>query len=76
VEIHAVPGRHGQITEEPHVRVLAEKLKACLDEAQPATAPAATSASSSKGMFIAISFQDAIGPLPSSFLHSFHIKRE
>jgi enterochelin esterase family protein len=26
-------------------------------------------------MFRAISFQDAIGPLPSSFLHSFHIKR-
>jgi amino acid adenylation domain-containing protein len=34
VETHAVPGSHVQIIEEPHVRVLAEKLKVCLDRAQ------------------------------------------
>jgi hypothetical protein len=48
VEIHDVPGLHGQIVEAPHVRVLAAKLKACLDEAQSATASAATSARSSR----------------------------
>jgi aspartate racemase len=47
VAIHEVPGLHGQIIEEPHVRVLAEKLKACLDEAQSVTAASSTSARSS-----------------------------
>jgi thioesterase domain-containing protein/aryl carrier-like protein len=38
IKIHDVPGIHGNIVQEPHVPVLAEKLRACLDEAQAATA--------------------------------------
>ncbi len=34
VEIHDVPTYHDRILREPHVRVLAEKLKLCLDKAQ------------------------------------------
>jgi len=34
LEIHDVPGDHFSIFEEPHVQVLAGKLRACLDEAQ------------------------------------------
>ncbi|WP_414573137.1 amino acid adenylation domain-containing protein [Nostoc sp. CCY 9925] len=34
VEVHEIPGDHTSILIEPHVQVLAEKLKACLDEAQ------------------------------------------
>lgn len=34
LEIHDVPGDHFSLFEEPHVQVLAEKLRACLDEAQ------------------------------------------
>jgi len=37
VEVHNVPGDHTSIIEQPHVRVLAEKLKACLDKAQAET---------------------------------------
>jgi aspartate racemase len=48
VEIHDVPGLHGQIIEEPHVRVLAEKLKACLDKAQSAPASSSAAARSSR----------------------------
>ncbi len=33
VEIHEIPGDHGSITREPHVRILAEKLRTCLDKA-------------------------------------------
>ena len=33
-----MPGLHGEIIEEPHVRVLAAKLRVCLDKAQAATA--------------------------------------
>lgn len=33
VEVHPVPGEHDIILQEPHVRVLAEELKACLDRA-------------------------------------------
>jgi aspartate racemase len=33
VEVYEVPGDHTSVIEEPHVRVLAEKLKACLDKA-------------------------------------------
>ncbi len=40
VEVQAVPGAHESILEEPHVRVLAEKLKECLRRAQGAQAPA------------------------------------
>ncbi|MBI5302092.1 MAG: amino acid adenylation domain-containing protein [Chloroflexi bacterium] len=32
VEIHSVPGDHLSMIHEPHVQVLAEKLKGCLDE--------------------------------------------
>ena len=32
IEIVKVPGKHGIYHEEPHVRVLAEKLNACLEE--------------------------------------------
>ena len=30
IEIHEVPGRHGEHPNEPNVRVLAEKLRACI----------------------------------------------
>ncbi|MEH2340396.1 MAG: thioesterase domain-containing protein [Nostoc sp.] len=32
IEVIGVPGRHGTYHNEPHVRVLAEKLNACLEE--------------------------------------------
>jgi aspartate racemase len=31
LEIHEVPGSHTGILDEPHVRVLAEKLKVCIE---------------------------------------------
>ena len=34
VEVHPVPGDHDGMVLEPHVRVLARKLRAVLDEAQ------------------------------------------
>ena len=34
VEIRVVPGHHLTILREPHVRVLAEELRVCLDKAQ------------------------------------------
>ncbi|WP_242057692.1 MULTISPECIES: amino acid adenylation domain-containing protein [Nostoc] len=34
VEVHEIPGDHTSILREPHVQVLAKKLKACLDEAE------------------------------------------
>ena len=34
VETYSVPGDHNTMLAEPHVRVLAEKLRACLDKAQ------------------------------------------
>ncbi len=34
IEIHEIPGDHNSILIEPHVQVLAEKLKACLDRVQ------------------------------------------
>ncbi|HWF18044.1 MAG TPA: amino acid adenylation domain-containing protein, partial [Verrucomicrobiae bacterium] len=41
VEMHVVPGEHESILEEPHVRVLAAKLKECLRRLQsPETVPA------------------------------------
>ncbi|MGB8476808.1 MAG: alpha/beta fold hydrolase, partial [Candidatus Acidiferrum sp.] len=36
VEVHIVPGNHANLMYEPHVEVLAEKLTACLDQAQSA----------------------------------------
>jgi hypothetical protein len=33
VEIHQVPGDHLSMFQEPHVQVLAEKLRACIDKA-------------------------------------------
>ena len=38
VEIHGVPGNHANLMYEPHVEVLAEKLTACLNQAQSAEA--------------------------------------
>lgn len=35
VEVHEVPGDHGTIMREPHVRILAEQLRACLDAVMP-----------------------------------------
>ncbi len=35
VEIHHVPGDHLSMIHEPHVQILAERLKQCLDQAQP-----------------------------------------
>jgi len=34
VEVHVVPGNHANLMYEPHVEILAEKLTACLDQAQ------------------------------------------
>jgi amino acid adenylation domain-containing protein len=34
IEIHEIPGGHLEITDEPHVRILAQKLASCLDQAQ------------------------------------------
>ena len=36
VEVHLVPGNHANLVYEPHVEVLAEKLRACLSQAQSA----------------------------------------
>lgn len=36
VEIHNIPGNHLDIVKEPYVQVLAEKLKACIEQAQEA----------------------------------------
>jgi len=44
VEVHEIPGNHIDIIKEPHVRVLAEELRACLDaveERQPCVGPRA-----------------------------------
>jgi aspartate racemase len=38
VEVHVVPGNHANLMYEPHVEVLAEKLTACLNQAQSAEA--------------------------------------
>jgi thioesterase domain-containing protein/acyl carrier protein len=38
VEVHVVPGNHANLVYEPHVEVLAEKLTACLSQAQSAEA--------------------------------------
>ncbi len=35
VEVHTVPGNHLTMLRQPHVQVLAEKLRLCLDKAQP-----------------------------------------
>jgi thioesterase domain-containing protein len=34
VEVHVVPGNHANMVYEPHVKVLAEKLRDCLNHAQ------------------------------------------
>jgi thioesterase domain-containing protein/acyl carrier protein len=36
VDVHVVPGNHANLMYEPHVEVLAQKLTACLDQAQSA----------------------------------------
>jgi hypothetical protein len=36
VEVHVVPGNHANLMYKPHVKVLAEKLTACLNQAQSA----------------------------------------
>jgi aspartate racemase len=41
VTIYRVPGAHGSLVAEPHVRVLAERLRACLLETQAADASGA-----------------------------------
>jgi thioesterase domain-containing protein len=38
VEVHVVPGNHANLIYEPHVEVLAQKLTACLNQAQSAEA--------------------------------------
>jgi thioesterase domain-containing protein/acyl carrier protein len=38
VEVHVVPGNHANLMYEPHVEFLAEKLTACLNQAQSAEA--------------------------------------
>jgi hypothetical protein len=35
LDVHEVPGDHGDIIREPNVRLLAEKLRHCMDAAQP-----------------------------------------
>lgn len=34
VRVHEIPGYHGSIVMEPRVRILAERLRACLSEAE------------------------------------------
>jgi thioesterase domain-containing protein len=34
IDVHVVPGDHDSMVLEPNVRVLAEKLRACLEDAQ------------------------------------------
>jgi hypothetical protein len=34
IDIHEIPGSHLEITDEPHVRILAQKLGSCLDQSQ------------------------------------------
>ncbi|NJM22255.1 MAG: hypothetical protein HC907_27870 [Richelia sp. SM1_7_0] len=34
IEIHTVPGNHHTMLNTPHVQVLAEKLKACINQVQ------------------------------------------
>jgi thioesterase domain-containing protein len=34
VDVHVIPGSHLRIFKEPHVRHLAEKLRACIEETQ------------------------------------------
>jgi thioesterase domain-containing protein len=36
IDVHVVPGDHDNMVLEPNVRVLAQKLRACLEDAQPA----------------------------------------
>src|SRR4029450_4184863 len=36
VEVHVVPGNHANMVYKPHVEVLAEKLRACLNQVQSA----------------------------------------
>jgi hypothetical protein len=33
VDVHVVPGNHANMVYKPHVEVLAEKLRACIDQA-------------------------------------------
>ena len=33
-EVHVIPGQHNHALEEPHVRIAAEKLRACIDDAR------------------------------------------
>jgi aspartate racemase len=35
LEVHSIPGNHLDMIKEPHVQVLAEKLRECLDSAEP-----------------------------------------
>jgi thioesterase domain-containing protein len=35
IEVQDVPGRHRDILIEPNVRILAEKMRTCLDRVQP-----------------------------------------
>ncbi|QSJ19255.1 hypothetical protein JYQ62_11325 [Nostoc sp. UHCC 0702] len=37
VDVHFVPGNHVTMMNQPHVQDLAEKLKACIEQAQKAT---------------------------------------
>ena len=34
LDVHKMPGHHTSMLREPYVRVVAEQLRACLDEAQ------------------------------------------
>ena len=39
LEIHQVPGDHSNLVKDPNVQVLAEKLRACIDEALDSQIP-------------------------------------
>jgi len=34
IEVHEIPGTHETLLQEPHVQIVAEKLKACLAQFQ------------------------------------------
>ncbi len=43
LDVHEVPGNHGTLIREPHVRVLAQRLRACLDVGGAGTAGSGSS---------------------------------
>jgi surfactin family lipopeptide synthetase A len=74
VEVHIVPGNHANLMYEPHVEVLAEKLTACLNQAQSAEAEENGAAGKYRSMTTASAFDSWIAcrkPNPQARLRLF-----